>query len=611
MLAILLTPSTPEAGSKQSCREALVRLLRQQQLSAVFQPLIYLQTGQTLGYEALIRGPLASSLHRPDALFAAAQRAGMNTLLEKACARQALETWCARQPAAREAHGLLFLNMSAHALIQTCHETPPSRWPAVLPKNLALSRLVIEITEHNRVDDIQALQAVRQSLQDCGVRLALDDFGDGHTNLRLWHELKPDFLKIDKYFSRDIANAKEKQRLMRSIQEISQVLGSTLIAEGIETEQDWKILRDLGIAIGQGFFLGRPGPLPASTPSTPSVSRQNLHLTTATEASAARPPRAVTPGILQQLELTSAPIVTPHTTHSDVATLFQNHPELHAVAVITQDGLPVGLINRRHFINQFAKLYFREVHGKKPCMVSANPSPRIVERSDRISDLLGILTSSDQRYLADGIIVVDQGRYVGLVTGEQLVRAVTEARIEAARHANPLTQLPGNIPINMHVQRLLGEGRPFMACYADLDHFKPFNDRYGYRRGDDMIRLLASLATAHCQPELDFVGHIGGDDFMLLMCSPDWEQRARAICTAFAQHAANEFDAATRAAGGFEAEDRNGQRQFFPCTTVSIGAVPIDPRQFRDAETVAEAAAAAKREAKRLRQGVHLLAPPV
>ncbi|MBR7513801.1 GGDEF domain-containing protein, partial [Mycobacterium tuberculosis] len=80
---------------------------------------------------------------------------------------------------------------------------------------------------------------------------------------------------------------------------------------------------------------------------------------------------------------------------------------------------------------------------------------------------------------------------LGLGTGEELVRTVTEIRIEAARYANPLTFLPGNIPLNLHIERLLEANAEFYACYVDLNHFKPFNDQYGYWQGDEMLKMAA------------------------------------------------------------------------------------------------------------------------
>jgi diguanylate cyclase (GGDEF)-like protein len=250
-------------------------------------------------------------------------------------------------------------------------------------------------------------------------------------------------------------------------------------------------------------------------------------------------------------------------------------------------------------MNEYSKLYYREVWGRKSCAIHANDQPRVVEREHSVDELVGILTSQDQRYLLDGFIVTDNGRYVGLGTGDQLVRSVTETRIEAARHANPLTFLPGNIPISLHMERLLKKKVRFVACYADLNNFKPFNDYYGYWRGDEMIRLLSRIAMEQCNAQRDFLGHVGGDDFILLFQSQDWLQRCETLVNDFNARALDMFDAAARQAGGIEAEDRHGVMRFFPCTTVSIGAVAIDGSQYSRAEDVANLAALAKHDAKR------------
>ena len=83
-----------------------------------------------------------------------------------------------------------------------------------------------------------------------------------------------------------------------------------------------------------------------------------------------------------------------------------------------------------------------------------------------------------------------------------------------------LTFLPGNIPISQHIERLLKKRVLFVACYADMNNFKPFNDYYGYWRGDEMIRLLARIAMEQCDSQRDFLGHVGGDDFVLLRRRP-------------------------------------------------------------------------------------------
>ena len=240
----------------------------------------------------------------------------------------------------------------------------------------------------------------------------------------------------------------------------------------------------------------------------------------------------------------------------------------------------------------------------------ANLAPRLIERTHNVDDLVGILTSDDQRYLTDGFIVTENGRYLGLGTGEQLVRSVTETRIEAARHANPLTFLPGNIPITQHIERLLNNRAEFVACYADLNNFKPFNDQYGYWRGDEMIRLLARICVAHCDAQRDFVGHVGGDDFVILYQSANWEAQCQQIIAEFAQHAVTLFDESARQAGGIQADDRYGVPRFFPLTTLSIGAVKIGRDEFASAEQVATSAARAKHDAKTTSEGLFVRDKP-
>jgi len=170
-----------------------------------------------------------------------------------------------------------------------------------------------------------------------------------------------------------------------------------------------------------------------------------------------------------------------------------------------------------------------------------------------------------------------------------------------------LTFLPGNVPISEHIDRLLAAGATFTACYCDLNHFKPYNDQYGYWRGDEMIRLVAGVISNHCDPRRDFVGHVGGDDFVVLFQSDDWQMRCRQIVQIFNQQALTKFDTEALERGGIEAEDRHGNPSFFPLTTLTIGAVRIEPGVYQRAEDVALAAALAKRAAKHHHAGLYQL----
>jgi EAL domain-containing protein (putative c-di-GMP-specific phosphodiesterase class I)/GGDEF domain-containing protein len=564
-------------------------LILQRTLSVHLQPIVALDGGAIHAHEALVRTPPGCAWSNPDALFAAARLQDASIELEIACVRIALETW-----AGHGAAGKLFINLSASALLAAVGERGLQQTLELIRAlGVAPASIVIELTEHEHVRDVEMLKAAATLLRRYGIDVALDDFGDGRSSLRLWSELKPEIVKIDKYFTHELATTADKLQTWRALLQIAETFGSSLVAEGIETAEELRIVRDLGVRYAQGYYIGRPVAAPVAEPS--AQAHAVLH---ASEIAVfPQRPRVGYAGVTAERLLIPAPALAADATHGQALQTFERHPELHALAIV-DNGWPLALLHRQDFVLRYAKPYFRELYERRPALLHANASPLLLDVHTRVDDLTAVLTSSDQRYLAEGFILTEAGRYRGLGTGEHLVRAVTEGRIEAARHANSLTFLPGNIPTTVHIQRLLDNASPFFACYGDLNHFKPFNDQYGYWRGDEMILLAARVISSHCDPQRDFVGHVGGDDFIMLFQSEDWEPRCRRIVESFNRLARDLFDADALAAGGIHAEDRHGVMRFHPLTTLCIGAVLADAQRYARPEDVASAAAVAKRNAK-------------
>ncbi len=591
-------PASPVGGAVLTA-PSVGELIDRHMLHVHFQPIADLRDASIHGHEALVRGPARSALAAPDALFAAAHREHCAFELEVECIRRALTDW-----AVAGCGGRLFLNLSAGALLRIVAERGMDDVIAVTRRHgIAPSSLVVELTEHEQVRDPGALLEVCATLRRCGMEVALDDFGDGRSSLRLWSELKPEIVKIDKHFLKDLALHGDKLQTLRALLQIAETFGSRLVAEGLEGDEELRMARDLGIHYGQGWALGRP----QAQPLTRLPDDARTVLVSRDIAVFPEPKRASNGGCTAANLLVAAPAVPPHTTHHEVYALLCVHETLHALAVVDTERRPLALIGRGEFIASYAKPFFKELYGNKPCTLFANLAPLTIDVHTGIEDLTSVLTSTDQRYLTEGYVLTEGGRYRGLGTGQQLVRTVTEARIEAARHANPLTFLPGNIPISDHIERLLASGRDFVAAYADLNHFKPYNDQYGYWRGDEMIRLVARVLLAQCDARRDFVGHVGGDDFVVLFQSTDWLARCERIVGTFNAMASALFDPEALAAGGIHAEDRHGNMRFHPCTTLCIGAVQVQPGRFVHAEEVASAAAAAKRQAKHEAHSVAVL----
>ena len=166
---------------------------------------------------------------------------------------------------------------------------------------------------------------------------------------------------------------------------------------------------------------------------------------------------------------------------------------------------------------------------------------------------------------------------------------------------NPISGLPGNAAIYDEMTARLRRGERFACLYLDLDHFKSFNDRYGFTRGDTLIGALADAifgAAAAVAPDA-FLGHVGGDDFIILSGVDEAERLAGEIVSRFAQRSQQLHDSGDRAAGGYEAPDRKGMRKRWPLVSVSVGIAIGDPETSSSAAALAQTAAEVKGVAKR------------
>lgn len=170
-------------------------------------------------------------------------------------------------------------------------------------------------------------------------------------------------------------------------------------------------------------------------------------------------------------------------------------------------------------------------------------------------------------------------------------------------NVHPSTRLPGTIEIEAELDRRIARGEQFGVCYADLDHFKEYNDRYSYYDGDRVIRLLAKLlhdvVKGLCQED-GFVGHIGGDDFIFIIPSKNVAETCGEIVTVFDTLIPFQYSEQDRRAGYFFGKDRRGQLHRVPLMTLSIGVVTNEKRSFATAAQVSQLATEMKGYAKTL-----------
>jgi len=562
-------------------------------LSAVFQPIVWLREGSALGYEGLIRGPQGDSLHFPDSLFAAARALGLGIPLEHRAARAVIQGF-----GELDLPGRLFLNISPPGLL-AAGEAGLDLAALLRAAGLDPSRLVIEVTEQNLDGDWSGLAAVITGLQAQGVQFAIDDLGTGFSNLSRWLSLRPKYIKTDKAFVAGIQEDLLRQQILRSVSDIAAVAGAIVVAEGVESLEELACVCDQGIACAQGYYIERPQARPVRS-AWPELSSDLAAMRLDALRCCSEPglPQDDAQGWALQL-LRRVPSVTSQMSSEAVFSLFLSTPDLYTIPVV-EDGRPLGVLKRSSLVERFSLPFQRELYGKSPCRLFMDSKPLIVDMHTPLLTLSRWLAEAEGHALATDFIITGRGRYLGVGSSQDLLQALNRLQLRAARHANPLTQLPGNVPIDRQIQRYLASGLQFAVCHADLDHFKPFNDVFGYRLGDDVIRLVSRVLSHHVDHAHDFLGHIGGDDFIVLFRSPDWRARCEDMLADFDRGMQQlMIESGQGAVRGYEAEDRQGQHRRYCLPTLSLGLVHVEPGAYQSRHQIAQAASEAKSQAKK------------
>ncbi|MBY0454256.1 MAG: diguanylate cyclase [Burkholderiaceae bacterium] len=557
-------------------------VLGQHALITKFRPLADFSSCDIMGYIASVSGPAGTLLGSYRHLTHIARKT--KRLNDFTC-----EVFKVIVQGFGECHGrgLLFIPLPEGAM-----ETgglPLARYlhSLVDPDVLTCDRIVLLVPDI----DSTKFELVGQWLQEMrsfGFKLATQDFGCQLTGQRLLSKIGADFtfLNEEEFTSFDLASASKENAVAAFAS-----LGPDTIIDGITNRNDLQALVRLGVRYGAGQLIGRPSLVP--TLALPAAAHKAIAFVNQRRDSNGSP---VSGHVLSRL-LTKAAAVEPKTFSGDVFEMFENNPDLRALAVV-EDGKPLGLISRYEMIDTMARSFRKEIYGHQPCKRFMDTQPLIIEIGATLVEVSNMVVGADPRHLVSGFIITEQGNYLGMGWVQDLMREVTAMQMESAKYANPLTQLPGNVPINHHIDNLLLAGEHCCVAWCDLDNFKPFNDVYGYSKGDDVIQFTARMLAEDCDPERDFIGHIGGDDFIVVFRSEDWRLRCERILRRFGSEIRGFFSNDDIERGGYVTENRKGEMEFHRLISLSIGLVEAAPMVFKNHLDISVVAAEVKKCAK-------------
>jgi diguanylate cyclase (GGDEF)-like protein len=238
---------------------AIARVATQGLLHAAYQPIVDLASGVVIGFEGLIRPMPESGFADPISLFGAAESVGRSVELDLAC----IET-IVRESRGLAPQQLLAINVSPRFL-EAPHFSPEWLLEVLTRHGIEATRVIIELTERENVEDVLRLQRSLAALQRVGIRIAADDVGAGNAGLRLLSQFRFDIVKLDLTLVQEGTTRDSSRAVLRSLSELASRWGAYMVAEGLETISQLRAVREIGVAAGQGYLLSRPMPTPTMT----------------------------------------------------------------------------------------------------------------------------------------------------------------------------------------------------------------------------------------------------------------------------------------------------------------------------------------------------------
>ncbi|MFI8188730.1 EAL domain-containing protein [Streptomyces sp. NPDC085946] len=442
-----------------------------------FQPVVNLTTGGMAGLEILARAETG------DLLAEARRDPGLDVRLAVSAVRAAVGV---------ETLLPLYVNVFAGTLADL--GGLPSLHDAVRQAGRLPWEVTIDIgPPWTHVPQRSLLEAVAV-LRGQGFRICADGVGDGDLPLRLLTDLSPDLVKLD-------ASLLARRPAIRAMRALCDELGALLSVEGVETEGQCAAAVSAGAQLAQGELFAPPARLPAADVYVPPRE----------------PGVAVTPrsGPSVREFVRPAALLPATASAAQVRDLLTGSPDVSGVLLVDAAGVPVRSVHRSRFLLSMSGRYGHALYADRPA-AKLGDAPRTVGVGATAWEVLDVVAVGGRDRTSDDVAVVDAyGRCVGVVRLADLVRALAESRVEEAAGLNPLTRLPGSDAITGEVNRRIAQGRSFALSWLDIDHFKQVNDGAGFAAGDELIRAVGR-ALQRAASGGTRVGHIGGDDFLVL-----------------------------------------------------------------------------------------------
>ena len=565
-------------------QQEFFHLLEEQSIAPVYQPILDFSTGGTMGWEAFSRGPRGSQFYNPATFFRFAEHIGAVYELDQKCREMAIANL-----GGIDSEQLLFIN-THHMSLNNQLFAPGATAGFLEDHGLKPENIVLEFSEKQNLSDPTLLRLAIEPYRELGFKVAVDDVCGGAGSLSLLSQVRPDFLKLDSSLVRGVDLDPFNRLMVEVLLYLAKKIEALVIAVGLEYENEFSSLVSMGVRAGQGFLL-----------SGPEAAKKEVTVTLPTGASwqevrdsgwqCSKPVKDM---------VEKALTVHPEATVEEVKRMLDQYPP-NSNVVVVEDARPVGQLMSYNLDRRLGTRYGISLYLHREVSHLMNTKPMIVEGDASVEEVAKQAMKRHGPRIYDDIIVTENSLLTGTVSVQKLLDYLAQFQVELAKGSNPLTGLPGNLAIEHEIERRIKARISSSLIYIDLDNFKVYNDVYGFGKGDQVILLTAQTlqrAIREVGSSLDFVGHVGGDDFIIISKHELAEDIGYKIIEFFEKEILDFYTEEHRAAGFVVAVGRDGIRREFPFVSVSIGIVDFEFDQEFTLAELSHRAAMIKKYAK-------------
>ncbi len=562
-------------------------IIENSQIKSVFQPIISLRDGQVLGHEALSRITCNSIISNTEDLFRIAGECNRSWDLELLCRVTSLESAYIQMKPPYDKK--LFVNVNPKVM----HDNKFRDGFTIeyLTKyNIIPENIIFEITEREAIHDMVSFQGAVNHYKKQHYKIAIDDAGAGYSGLNLISDIHPHYLKLDMKLIRNIDKDSLKYVLVKSLIEFSKITNISLIAEGIESREELKALINLGVQYGQGYFIQKPNE------AMPEIDASLVRFILEMNQKKNNILGIKLSSLYIENITKNTRIILPSTKVEQVFDDFKENQDVYGMCIVHNEKV-LGIITRENLILKVSGRYGFSLYQRKEISDIMDKDYLEVDYHTPVNTVSYLAMERDNSKIYDMIVVTKEGKYYGTVTVKDLLQKTTEIDVANAKNLNPLSGLPGNLIIEQEIAQSITFKSEYSIFYIDIDNFKAYNDVYGIENGDKVIQILANIILKHKGDNI-FVGHVGGDDFIMILDNYKWKDISESIIRDFEKEALMMYNEKDRERGYIITANRHGLTEEFPLASLTVSVVSNKKRSFSSGNELTEELARRKKKGK-------------